>query len=62
MDISVDEVNQKLNQSWIKDDLFVPLKIVDPSEAKEIPGITFQNTKRRYYPLKEAAAHLSEKN
>lgn len=57
-DMSIEEINQKLNQSWVKDDLFVPLKIIDSSEAEETPGITYQNTKNRYYPLKEAAAHL----
>lgn len=57
-DIPIDEINQKLNQSWVKDDLFVPIKMIDPSKAEEMPGVTYQNTKRRYYPLKEAAAHL----
>lgn len=57
-DISVDEINQKLNQDWVKDDLFVPLKVIDLSGAEEVPGVTYQNAKRRYYPLKEAAAHL----
>lgn len=57
-DISTDEINEKLNQSWVKDDLFVPLKTIDSNESEQVPGVTYQNTKRRYYPLKEAAAHL----
>ncbi|WP_455432186.1 peptidoglycan D,D-transpeptidase FtsI family protein [Tigheibacillus jepli] len=51
-------MKQKLQQSWVKDDLFVPLKIIPPKEAKNIPGISYQDTKIRYYPLKEAAANL----
>ncbi|PLR99058.1 penicillin-binding protein PBP4(5) [Bacillus sp. T33-2] len=58
LDIPIDEINQKLNQRWVKDDLFVPLKIVESSNAEIVPGISYQNIKLRYYPLKEAAAHL----
>src|SRR5699024_2903507 len=32
--------------------------MIDPSKAEQMPGVTDQHTKRRYYPLKEAAAHL----
>ncbi|WP_144462744.1 penicillin-binding protein PBP4(5) [Siminovitchia fortis] len=57
-DIPVEEIHQKLNQDWVKDDLFVPLKIIESNKAEVIPGISYQTTKLRYYPLKEAAAHL----
>ncbi|MGE6259910.1 penicillin-binding transpeptidase domain-containing protein [Heyndrickxia sporothermodurans] len=57
-EIPLKEIHQKLNQSWVKEDLFVPLKIIESNKAKVIPGISYQNTNLRYYPLKEAAAHL----
>lgn len=57
-DISIEEITKKLNQSWVKDDLFVPLKTVQSNKAKELPGVSYQNIKLRYYPLKEAAANL----
>ncbi|MDM5225071.1 penicillin-binding transpeptidase domain-containing protein [Cytobacillus sp. NJ13] len=57
-EIPIEEINQKLNQSWVKDDLFVPLKIIESNKAKIMPGAAYQNIKLRYYPLKEAAAHL----
>ncbi|MCM3453808.1 penicillin-binding transpeptidase domain-containing protein [Heyndrickxia oleronia] len=58
LDIPIKEIHQKLNQSWVKDDLFVPLKIIDSNQAAIISGVSYQNTQLRYYPLKEAAAHL----
>lgn len=58
LDIPIKEIQQKLNQSWVKDDLFVPLKIIDSNQAGIISGISYQNTQLRYYPLKEAAAQL----
>lgn len=54
----IEEIHQKLNQSWVKEDLFVPLKIIEVDKEEVIPGVVYQNTKLRYYPLKEAAAHL----
>jgi len=57
-DIPVDEIKQKLDQKWVKDDLFVPIKIIDSNQESAIPGITYQDVKLRYYPLKEAAAHM----
>ncbi len=57
-DISIDEINEKLDQSWVKDDLFIPLKIIESDQAEKVPGVSYQNTKQRYYPLKEAAANL----
>ncbi len=58
-DIPIEDIQQRLNQDWVKDDLFVPLKIVKTEKEEIIPGISYQNIKMRYYPLKEAAAHLT---
>ncbi|WP_148296125.1 NTF2-like N-terminal transpeptidase domain-containing protein [Mesobacillus boroniphilus] len=57
-EIPIEEINQKLNQNWVKDNLFVPLKIIESNKAEIMPGAAYQNIKLRYYPLKEAAAHL----
>lgn len=56
--IPINEIHQKLNQSWVKDDLFVPLKIIETNKVKAVAGVSYQNTNIRYYPLKEAAANL----
>ena len=58
LDMPLDDLTEKLNQSWVKNDLFVPIKLMEPKDAYMIPGVSYQNTKIRYYPLKEAAAHL----
>lgn len=57
-DVSVETLEEKLAQSWVKDDLFVPIKIVDMEDAKELPGVKYNSKDMRYYPLGEAAAHL----
>ncbi|MDT2639836.1 penicillin-binding transpeptidase domain-containing protein [Enterococcus dongliensis] len=56
--ITVKEAEATLAQSWVQDDLFVPLKTT--AEApKEIPeGLEIKETTGRTYPLKEAAAQL----
>ncbi|MBP1913837.1 penicillin-binding protein [Lederbergia galactosidilyticus] len=56
--ISLDELDETLQQSWVKEDLFVPLKIIELDEVKALPGVAYQDAKVRYYPLKEAAANL----
>lgn len=58
-DIPIKEIHEKLNQNWVKDDLFVPLKVLESNKTENIPGISHQNIALRYYPLKEAAAHLT---
>lgn len=57
-DLSLEEINKKLDQSWVKDDLFVPMKTMEASKAKQVTGVSYQTIKLRYYPLKEAAANL----
>ena len=59
-----ESINKSLSASWVKDDVFVPLKKVsmDDTDLKkallEIQGIKITSTKSRVYPLGEAAAHL----
>lgn len=44
-------------QSWVQDELFVPLKIIEPTD--EMPtGTSLKETTGRTYPLGEAAAQL----
>lgn len=65
LDMSVDTINSKLSESWVKDDLFVPLKNISytDTETKEkllkIDGIKLNTTKERVYTLGEKAAHLT---
>ena len=56
-DLTEEAINQALEQSWVQDDLFVPLKIIEPTD--EMPtGTSLKETTGRTYPLGEAAAQL----
>lgn len=60
-DLSTKELNTLLDQAWVKEDSFVPIKTVSFEEALEkyeAPGITSISVSKRFYPLKEAAAQL----
>src|SRR5690625_1493319 len=64
LNISVDEIDTKLNAGWVEPDLFVPLATVLPSNTNlleqlgAIDGVKGDETMGRVYPLGEAAAHL----
>ncbi|WNF37339.1 penicillin-binding transpeptidase domain-containing protein [Bacillaceae bacterium IKA-2] len=64
LQLSVAEVESKLNQSWVQATMFVPLKSIALeeelllAELMGIEGVTYQEIKGRVYPLSEAAAHL----
>lgn len=56
-DLTEEAINQALEQSWVQDELFVPLKIIEPTD--EMPtGTSLKETTGRTYPLGEAAAQL----
>ncbi|MBM6741698.1 penicillin-binding transpeptidase domain-containing protein [Enterococcus gallinarum] len=56
-DLTEKAIQQTLDQSWVQDDYFVPLKIVEPTA--DLPtGASIQETAGRTYPLGEAAAQL----
>ena len=65
LDMSVDTINSKLSESWVKDDLFVPLKNISYTDADTkakllaIKGIALSTVKGRVYTLGEKAAHLT---
>lgn len=56
--VSVDEIEKKLKQDWVKPDAFVPLAISFDPVTTLPTGAASQDTIVRYYPLKEAAAQL----
>lgn len=64
LNLSVDQINNTLNQSWVEDHLFVPLKKVQEDDSQilnqidGIPAVTKKKIKIRTYPLGSAAAHL----
>lgn len=56
-DLTEEAIEQALGQSWVQDELFVPLKIIEPTD--EMPtGTSLKETTGRTYPLGEAAAQL----
>lgn len=63
--MTVDTINSKLSQSWVKDNLFVPLKNIAYSDTDtknkllQIKGISINTIKGRVYPLGIKAAHLT---
>ncbi|KYD05514.1 Cell division protein FtsI [Heyndrickxia sporothermodurans] len=64
LDMSEKEIDQKLNASWVKPDLFVPIKKIPSTKEDlvqklyELPGVDKQNAEGRVYPFGKAAAHL----
>ncbi|MEI5995456.1 penicillin-binding transpeptidase domain-containing protein [Candidatus Enterococcus mansonii] len=56
--ISVEDIEQKLKQNWVKPDSFVPLKMSFDPITTLTKGAASQDKIVRYYPLKEAAAQL----
>lgn len=56
LSVSVERLESLLEQSWVTDESFVPIHVVD--ETPEIPGVIYQRSLERLYPLREAAAHL----
>ncbi|MGW6297518.1 penicillin-binding transpeptidase domain-containing protein [Peribacillus butanolivorans] len=64
LNMSTDEVNQKLNQSWVQPSYFVPIKKMSSDNTAtlekllSIAGVSVNNTEDRIYPYKDATAHL----
>ncbi|WP_339227302.1 penicillin-binding transpeptidase domain-containing protein [Oceanobacillus sp. FSL K6-2867] len=61
--MSEDAIDTALNAAWVEDNLFVPLKSVQPKEALlsellAIDGVQSREMTGRVYPAGEAAAHL----
>lgn len=61
--MTVDDIKNKLNATWVKPDLFVPLATLpfgenDLQPYLSIPGVMIQEKTIRTYPFGPAAAHL----
>lgn len=56
--ISVKEIEAKLDQKWVKEDLFVPLKVVEDDQIKKMTAVQYQAVDIRYYPLGKAASAM----
>lgn len=65
LDMTEDEINQKLGASYVKDDSFVPLKEIPKGDADKenallgIPGVMINDKEERVYPLGPAAGQLT---
>ncbi|UOE95423.1 penicillin-binding transpeptidase domain-containing protein [Alkalihalobacillus sp. LMS39] len=66
LNMAEEEIEKKLDQSWVGPDTFVPIVSVPITEQPlvqrlydEIPGATYREASGRVYPLGEAAAHLT---
>ncbi|WP_102274563.1 penicillin-binding protein PBP4(5) [Cytobacillus massiliigabonensis] len=63
-DIPQETFIKALDQKWVTDDVFVPIATMpvefhtESVAGKDLPGISFQRKKIRYYPEKESSAHL----
>ena len=64
LNITVDDIDQALNASWVKPNYFVPIKRIPHTESglmeklQQLPGVQINKVSGRVYPLGEAAAHL----
>lgn len=64
--LNIDEksIETALSATWVKDELFVPIKTIANNEEvkqqlKELDGVQLQTTVARVYPLAEKAAHVT---
>lgn len=57
--VEVSSLEESLEQSWVTDESFVPIKIVEEDNRPELAGVVYRQTEARMYPLGEAAAHLT---
>ncbi|MCD7035254.1 penicillin-binding transpeptidase domain-containing protein [Metabacillus sp. GX 13764] len=64
LQMTEEDIQSKLNQSWVKPDYFVPLKEFSLDEKAraekliKIPAVQAPRTNARVYPYKESMAHL----
>ncbi|USK84961.1 penicillin-binding transpeptidase domain-containing protein [Peribacillus asahii] len=63
LNMSVEEIEAELNQSWVQPSYFVPIKKLPQNDAKiakliSIPGVSVTEVTERVYPYGAATAHL----
>lgn len=62
--VSEERLDELLNQSWVQDDTFVPVRTISSSDTSfrdalmDIPGVTYREIGAREYPFAESFAHL----
>ena len=62
--ISKETIQNKLSASYVKDDTFVPIKMIANNQQElenallKIPGIKISNAEARVYPYEEVTSHL----
>ena len=62
--VTIEQIDKALSASWVKPNLFVPIKTIPKDEKAlidqllKLPGISSQEVSIRYYPFKEITAHL----
>ncbi|ENH98378.1 penicillin binding protein [Gracilibacillus halophilus YIM-C55.5] len=66
LDITVEDIDQALNQNWVRPTDFVPLKVVQNLEENDLAEavdamrpLLSQTTTERLYPYSEVTAHLT---
>jgi penicillin-binding protein len=64
LEITAEDINSKLNASYVKSDMFIPIKVIGKNDARKasllaIPGIMINDKAARVYPLGVQAAHLT---
>lgn len=63
--ITAESIDQKLGQSWVKPELFVPIAKLARTDTEtidaaiKIPGVAAQNTPMREYPYGAALSHVT---
>lgn len=64
LELSLDEIAKKLGASYVKQDMFIPLKVIAKDDKRiegllKIQGVMVNDKDGRVYPLAEVAAHLT---
>lgn len=65
LNISVEFIDEQLQQDWVQSDYFVPIQKIDSeneaivNEAMTIEGVTKRDAAGRIYPAGKSAAHLT---
>lgn len=58
LETSKEQLENLLSASWVTEESFIPVKIVEESNRPELSGVLYQETTTRSYSLGEAGAHL----
>ncbi|SFA95268.1 penicillin-binding protein [Clostridium frigidicarnis] len=64
LEMSIDDINKKLSASYVRDDMFIPLKVIAQKDERvnrllKMQGVMINDKAARVYPLGEGAGHLT---